>query len=127
MSIQRESRLTSRECTVCQSLMVSSPLPDGSELVWCENGCDFGPTVPLSDLQSTKLPGATEALMESVLATLGKTVLEAYQSGDAETLRAALFQAEDTKLLLTQPHTDELDTVIAGYRQRLGEMQEGVS
>lgn len=56
---------------------------------------------------------------KELIASLRKAMFAAHQAGDHETLRKALFQAEDAKLLLDPPYDDELGRIVAEYRALL--------
>lgn len=60
---------------------------------------------------------------KELLAELRKAMFAAYQNGDAETLRAALFQAEDTGLLLKSPYKEELEGLVGEYHGLLRGME----
>lgn len=60
---------------------------------------------------------------KELVAELRKAMFNAYTNGDTERLRAALFQAEDTKLLIGQPYDQELAELVGEYHGLLRGME----
>lgn len=54
---------------------------------------------------------------KELVATYRKTMYAAWMNGDTETLRAALFKAEDTRLLMKAPYDSELGDLVVEYRK----------